>query len=374
MVNRSVSFKPSALEDPAAWVLIKRMLSGSLEELRPVVDSRSRLGFRYPEAESLLETTPEEVVERLEQLRRAGILEGEILETMLTCSVCGSPALQPQYQCLTCSSNRLLRHEVIEHFECGYLAPKTEFPSTKKGLTCPQCQLHLKGEGQDYKSGYTFQCLDCDTVGANPRMVFRCVHCQTVASAPEMPQRPMYLYRMNLEHRGDVIHYLGYHPTPETERPSRRKHRIDIDKMDRRILNILQRDGRLSFRNVARRLKVSDATVRNRVSRLEQNKVIKGFSAQVDPQKAGMEVIGLVHLEVNREVQAQLKEAFNAIDEVKLVIETGERENFILLVAFPTREALNEFLDRDIRSNPGIQLQTVTLALGLLKYNWIVQL
>jgi Lrp/AsnC family transcriptional regulator for asnA, asnC and gidA len=374
MVDGSVSFKPSALEDPAAWVLIKRMLSGSLEELRPVIDSVSRLGFRYPEAEDLLEKPPEDTVERLEQLRRAGILEGEILETMLTCTGCESPALQPQYQCLTCSSNRLLRHEVIEHFECGYLAPKTEFHNGKNGLECPQCHEALKGEGQDFKSGYAFQCLDCDTVAANPRMAFRCIHCQTVASALEMPQRPMYVYRLNLEHRGDIIHYLGYHPTPEAERPSRRKHRIDLDKMDRRILNILQRDGRLSFRNVARRLKVSDATVRSRVARLEQNNVIKGFSAQVDPQQAGMEVIGLVHLEVNREAQPQLTETLRAIDEVKLAMETGERQNLILMVAFPSRETLNEFLEKHIRGKPGIQLLTVTLALGLLKFDWMVNL
>ena len=374
MVDGSVSFKPSALEDPAAWVLIKRMLSGSLEELRPVVDSVSKLGYRYPEAESLLETTPEDTVERLEQLRRAGILEGEILEAIFTCSSCESPVLQPHYQCLTCSSNRLLRHEVIEHFGCGYLAPTTEFKSSKKGLVCPQCQQVLKGEGQDYKSGYAFQCLDCDTVAANPRMVFRCLQCQTLNSATDMPQRPMYAYRLNLEHRGNIIHYLGYQPTPEAERPSRRKHRIDIDKMDRRILNILQRDGRLSFRNVARRLKVSDATVRNRVTRLEQNDILKGFSAQVDPQRVGMEVIGLVQLEVDRKVQPKLTEALKAVDEVKLVMETGERQNLILLVAFPTREALNEFLDTHIRGKSGIQLLTVTLALGLLKYDWMVHL
>jgi Lrp/AsnC family transcriptional regulator for asnA, asnC and gidA len=184
----------------------------------------------------------------------------------------------------------------------------------------------------------------------------------------------MYVYRLNLEHRGDIIHYLGYHPAPEAERPSRRKHRIDIDKLDRRILNILQRDGRLSFRNVARRLKVSDATVRSRVARLEENHIIKGFSVQVDPQQAGMEVIGLVHLEVDGEVQAHFTETLNAIDEVKLVMETGERQNFILLVTFPSRDALNEFLDKRIRGKSGIQLLTVTLALGLLKYNWMIHL
>ena len=144
--------------------------------------------------------------------------------------------------------------------------------------------------------------------------------------------------------------------------------------MDRRILNILQRDARLSFRNVARRLKVSDATVRSRVARLEKNNIIKGFSALVDPQRVGMEIIGLVHLEVTAEVQAKLTETLNAIDEVKLVMETGEQQNLILFVAFPTRDALNQFLEQHIRGKAGIQLLTVTVALGLLKYDLMVHL
>jgi DNA-binding Lrp family transcriptional regulator len=184
----------------------------------------------------------------------------------------------------------------------------------------------------------------------------------------------MYVYRLNMAHRGDIIHYLGFHPTPEAEKPSRRKHRVDLDEVDRRILNILQRDARLSFRNIARRLKVSDATVRSRVSRLKQNNVIKGFTTLVDPQQVGMEVIALIQLEVDAQVLTKLNADMRAVEEVKLVMETGERANVMLLASFFTREALNAFLDDHIRRNPDVQLISVTLALGLQKYDWMIQL
>lgn len=369
-----VTFKPSVLEDRGAWLLIKQLLDGSLVELQPVLDSSTPYGFRYPEAECTLEVDAKETVDKLEQLHRAGLLEGELEETIFSCKHCESPDLHPQYQCLKCSGGRLVQHSMIEHFACGHVAPRSEFESEKKGLVCPSCGQSLEGEQQDYKVEIGFNCLDCNTISAQPRLMFRCFQCKTISSAPEMKERVLYVYRLNMAHRGDIIHYLGYHPTPEAEKPSRRKHRDDLDEMDRRILNLLQQDARLSFRNVSRRLKVSDATIRSRVARLEQNNIIKGFSTMIDPQRVGMDVIGLVQLEVEAEQLTKFTEAMRTVEEVKLVMETGERQNLILLVSFPTREALNTFLDQQIRGQPGIQLLTVTIALGLRKYDWSMRL
>jgi DNA-binding Lrp family transcriptional regulator len=256
---------------------------------------------------------------------------------------------------------------------CGFIGPRSEF-ETEKGLRCPSCGEFLGGEQQDYKSEIALQCLDCKTVSVQPRLVFRCFQCLNIADLTSMAERALYVYRLNMEHRGDIIHYLGFHPTPEAEKPSRRKHRMDLDDVDRRILNVLQRDARLSFRNVARRLKVSDATVRSRVSRLEQNNVIKGFTTLIDPQEAGMEVIALIQLEVDSTRLPKIISDLQTVNEVKLVMETGDRSNLILFVAFPTRDALNSFLDEHVRGVSGVQLLSVTLALGLSKYDWNISL
>lgn len=266
-----------------------------------------------------------------------------------------------------------MRHPVIEHFSCGFIGPRNEF-ETEKGLKCPSCGKSLEGEQQDYKSESAFDCLDCKTTTAKPRLVFRCFQCRTTSEAANMLEQPMYVYRLNMEHRGDIIHYLGFHPTPEGEKPSRRKHRVDLDEMDRRILNVLQRDGRLSFRNVARRLKVSDATIRSRVTRLEQSNVIKSFTTLVDPEQVGMEVVALIQLEVETQALTKVNTDLRAVEEVKLVMETGDRSNIVLLAAFPTRDALNEFLDEHVRQVSGVQLLSVTLALGLRKYDWMIRL
>ena len=369
-----VTFQPSVLEDRGAWLLIKQLLDGSLVELQPVLDSSTSYGFRYPEAELTLEADAQGTVDKLEQLHWAGLLEGELVETIFACRQCESPDLHPQYQCLKCSGGRLVQHSMIEHFSCGHVAPRSEFESKGKKLVCPSCGQSLEGEQQDYKVELGFNCLNCNTISAQPRLMFRCFQCKAISSASEMKERALYVYRLNMAHRGDIIHYLGYHPTPEAEKPSRRKHRADLDEMDRRILNLLQQDARLSFRNVSRRLKVSDATIRSRVARLEQNNTIKGFSTIIDPQRVGMDVFGLIQLEVEANQLTKFTEAMRAVEEVKLVMETGERQNLILLVSFPMRDALNAFLDSQIRGKSGIQLLTVTIALGLRKYDWTMRL
>lgn len=368
-----MTFIPSVLEDRGVWLLIKRLLDGTIKDLQPILDSTTRYGFRYPDAEKVLETNPKDTVDRLERLRRAGILDGELAESIFTCMECNSPDLHPQYQCLTCEGNRLVRHPMIEHFSCGFIGPRSEF-ETKKGLRCPSCKKSLEGEQQDYKAEFAFQCLDCNTVSTQPRLVFHCFQCQTIADPQGLQAQPVYIYRLNLEHRGEIIHYLGFHPIPEAEKPSRRKHRADLDAMDRRILNVLQQDARLSFREIARRLKVSDATIRSRVARLEENDVIKGFTTLVDPERAGMEVVALIQLEVDTQFLPKLNTDLRAIEEVKLVMETGDRPNVVLLTVFPSREELNAFLDEQIRSVSGVQLLSVTLALGLRKYDWMIQL
>jgi len=62
----------------------------------------------------------------------------------------------------------------------------------------------------------------------------------------------------------------------------------DIDDVDRAILHALQADARdLSSGDIAERTETSDSTVRKRISRLEDDGVIKGYSAEVDYQASG---------------------------------------------------------------------------------------
>jgi DNA-binding Lrp family transcriptional regulator len=367
---RLLKFEPSVLEDRRSWLLIKDLLGGRIKELNPIIDSTSQFGFRYPEAETLLEASATETVERLQKLYSAGILEAELVDTVLLCSTCQSTDIRPKHICPHCKSNRLVHLEIIEHFPCGYIGPRETYKEIKGQFRCPSCKNLLEGEKQDHQLQNGIQCLDCKRFALEPRLLFHCFKCHNISSSTELKQQPIFKFFLNLEYRGDIIHYLGYHPEPESERLTRHKYPVKIDAIDKRILNILQADARQSFRTVARKLKVSDATIRDRITRLQKNGIIKGFTTLVDPQKVGMELICLIQLEVAPKQLSQILQNLANIGDVKLVMETTEGQNIQLLATFPSRATLNDFLNDNIRSHPNIKLHTISVAVALHKLDW----
>ncbi len=69
-----------------------------------------------------------------------------------------------------------------------------------------------------------------------------------------------------------------------------------LDSTDWRILDELQRDGRLSYNQLAKRVNLSSPAVAERVRRLEESGVIAGYQAQVDPAKAGFPLTAFIQM------------------------------------------------------------------------------
>ena len=63
-----------------------------------------------------------------------------------------------------------------------------------------------------------------------------------------------------------------------------------LDRIDRRIIGILQTDGRISWRELADRVHLAPSSVADRVRRLEQTGVIRGYAASLDPRALGHDV------------------------------------------------------------------------------------
>ncbi|MET8829375.1 Lrp/AsnC family transcriptional regulator [Streptomyces sp. NPDC004610] len=68
------------------------------------------------------------------------------------------------------------------------------------------------------------------------------------------------------------------------------------DATDWRILDVLQRDGRASFAELARAVAMSPSAVTERVRRLEETGVIQGYAAVVDPDRLGLSLLAFVRL------------------------------------------------------------------------------
>lgn len=71
-----------------------------------------------------------------------------------------------------------------------------------------------------------------------------------------------------------------------------------LDERDRKILEMISRDGRVSFRRIADELKISDVAVRKRIRRLERMGIIEGFTARINPASLGYSIISLTGIDV----------------------------------------------------------------------------
>jgi len=63
---------------------------------------------------------------------------------------------------------------------------------------------------------------------------------------------------------------------------------MHIDEMNKKILYLLQQDGRMTYKDIAKAINRSESTVRDRISIMEDEGVIKGYSAIVDRAKVGL--------------------------------------------------------------------------------------
>jgi Lrp/AsnC family leucine-responsive transcriptional regulator len=122
---------------------------------------------------------------------------------------------------------------------------------------------------------------------------------------------------------------------------------MEFDAVDRSILAILLSDGRASHAGIAKRVGLSAPAVGERVKKLEQAGVIRGYHAEVDPHALGLTIAAFVAIAPQPRKPAQQLVArlleFPEIEELHAVAGTYA---FIAKVRVPSTAALDAFLDR----------------------------
>ncbi len=100
--------------------------------------------------------------------------------------------------------------------------------------------------------------------------------------------------------------------------------RMALDEIDRRIVQELLADGRLSVRELASRVHVSRATAHTRLTRLHDDGVITGYRAVVDPAALGLDVVALVLLNVDQHAWRRVRDRLLEVDGLEyLAFTTG---------------------------------------------------
>lgn len=83
----------------------------------------------------------------------------------------------------------------------------------------------------------------------------------------------------------------------------------ELDRMDRRILGVLQRDGRIAMTELAERVGLTTTPCTERVRRLEKEGVIEGYAARVNPKALGLPLLVFVEIRLSTK-SGEIFEAF----------------------------------------------------------------
>ena len=119
-----------------------------------------------------------------------------------------------------------------------------------------------------------------------------------------------------------------------------------IDDVDRRILEQLQADGRLSLAELGRRVSLSAPAVAERVQRLERDGVITGYHARVSPRAIGYPVSAVVRVAPTSGSLDRIREIARATPEVVECHRITGEDCFFLRVYLRSLDELEPVLDR----------------------------
>jgi len=145
---------------------------------------------------------------------------------------------------------------------------------------------------------------------------------------------------------------------------------MKLDRTDNFILAALQRDGRLSNRELAERAHLSESACLRRVRALEEAGVIDGYTAHVNQAKVGLPGNVFVSITLNRQEQADLAAFEAAVQRVPEVMEcylmTGQQD-YLLRVVVSDPADFERLHSQHLTRLPGVARVQSSFALRVVR-------
>ena len=139
-----------------------------------------------------------------------------------------------------------------------------------------------------------------------------------------------------------------------------------IDGVDKAILNILQQDGRISNADIARQINLAPSAVLERIRKLEERNIIRGYSADIDPKALEYGLSAIIAIRTS-ECGEGVGEQLSAVDEVQEVYEVAGDDCFYIKVVVRDAESLGLFLREKIKAIPNVINTRTTVVLKTFK-------
>lgn len=140
----------------------------------------------------------------------------------------------------------------------------------------------------------------------------------------------------------------------------------NVDEKDIKILNILTKNSRLSYREVAKLAGISTVTVLNRIKRLEEMKIINKYSVDLDYERLGYDVQVIIDIRVSKGKLIEVQKKIATDPHVWAVYDNTGHFDSTLIAKFRSRAAMDKFLKK-IQSYEFVERTETKLILNTIK-------
>lgn len=140
-----------------------------------------------------------------------------------------------------------------------------------------------------------------------------------------------------------------------------------MDRIDWKIVDALERDGRQSFAQLGETVGLSKSPSWTRVRSLEEQGIIRGYAARLDPFALGLEVQCFVEVRIGLDAHADFEEAVMAHPAIVECHTTAGDSDYMLKIFARSVDHLDELLRHDLSKLPGVRRLATMICLKTIK-------
>lgn len=152
---------------------------------------------------------------------------------------------------------------------------------------------------------------------------------------------------------------------------------VELDKIDKAILNLLQADGRISNSELAKKVHLSPPATLARVKRLEQEGYIAGYVSILNRDKTGHDTVCFISVSLEHHQPDKLRQFFETVKQLPQVQEchhlTGESD-YLLKVVLKNNREMEDFIANTLLPMPGMSRVHTSVVLKEIKSSTAIPL
>ena len=141
-----------------------------------------------------------------------------------------------------------------------------------------------------------------------------------------------------------------------------------VDETDLKILDLLEQDSKMNYREIADNIGVAVGTVHNRINNLKENKIIKKFTIDVDTEKLGFQITAIILMQIKGKFIEKIEMELKNNPHVYGIYDTTGDWDSIIAVKFRKIADLNQFL-KELNKLENVERTSTSVCLNVVKEN-----